>query len=147
MTVFYAVIAVIAGVLNTIEAGSKTALSKALEQSILAALIVTVANVVIYLTAAPFVGLSVPSPAKVALVPWWGWLGGALGGFYVLSMIFLANKLGAATFTGITVTAAIVTSVALDHFALVGFAQHPAGPLRIIECLLMICGVAFVSLS
>lgn len=79
-------------------------------------------------------------------MPWWAWLGGAMGAAYVLAMIILAERLGAALFTGITVTAAIVTSVALDHYGWLGFAQHSAGPWRILGGVMMIGGVALISL-
>lgn len=79
-------------------------------------------------------------------MPWWAWIGGVLGACYVLAVIFLAQKLGAAVFTGLSVTAAIVTSVALDHFVWVGFEQQTAGLGRIVGCALMIGGLVLVSL-
>ena len=69
-----------------------------------------------------------------------------MGGLYILAMIFLANRLGAAIFTGITVTTAIITSTALDHFGLLGFARHEASLWRVAGCCLMIAGLGLVSL-
>ena len=60
-------------------------------------------------------------------------------------MIFLAQKLGSAVFTGLTVTAAVITSVLLDHFGLLGFQQHPAGLWRLAGCGLMVGGLALIS--
>ena len=51
-----------------------------------------------------------------------------MGGTYVLAMILLADRLGAALFTGLTVTAAIITSLLLDHDGWLGFARHMADP-------------------
>ncbi|RVU20069.1 DMT family transporter [Methylobacterium oryzihabitans] len=138
-------IAILAGILNTVQAGANATLSKATEQPVLAALVVTGANALVYLAAAPFLGLGWPGAGRLAQVPWWGWLGGAMGGAYVLAMILFAGRLGAATFTGLTVTAGIVTSVVLDHYGWLGFAQHGAGPWRILGCGLMIAGVALVT--
>lgn len=146
MPVLIALIAAVAGVLNTVQAGANTTLARALGQPILAAFIVTGANTAIYLLAVPFVGLASPGAARFAGVPWWAWAGGAMGGAYVLAMIFLADKLGAAIFTGITVTTAILTSTLLDHYGWLGFAQHTAGLWRILGCLLMVGGVVLVSL-
>ena len=58
----------------------------------------------------------------------------------------MAQKLGAAVFTGVTVTAAIITSVVLDQFGWVGVDQHSAGPGRMIGCALMSGGLVLVSL-
>ena len=146
MPALAALIAVLAGMLNTVQAGANATLNKALGQPVLAALVVSAANAAVYLAAAPFVGLGWPGGGRLAQVPWWAWLGGAMGGAYVLAMVFLAGRLGAAVFTGLTVTAGLVTSVVLDHHGWVGFAQHPAGPGRILGCALMVGGVALVSL-
>ncbi len=147
MPALIALIAILAGALNTVQAGANATLGKALGQPVLAALVVAAANAVVYLAALPFVGLGWPGASRAAQVPWWGWLGGVMGGAYVLAMVFLAGRLGAAVFTGLTVTAGLVTSVLLDHYGWVGFAQHPAGFGRILGCGLMIAGVALISLN
>ncbi|KQQ23552.1 hypothetical protein ASF53_04225 [Methylobacterium sp. Leaf123] len=146
MPFLVAAAAAIAGILNTVQAGANASLNKALDQPILAALVVTAANVAVYLAAAPFIGIGWPGSQRLAGVPWWAWLGGAMGATYVLATLFIAERLGAAVFTGITVTAAIVTSVLLDHFGWVGFAQHTADPWRILGCALMIGGLVLVCL-
>lgn len=138
-------ITILAGIANAVQSGTNTTLNKSLQEPILAALVVTAASTMVYLLAACFVGISWPGSDRLAQVPWWGWLGGFLGGFYVLAVIIMAEKLGAAVFTGIAVTAAIVTSVALDHFGLVGFKEHAAGLWRIVGCILMIGGLVLVS--
>jgi transporter family-2 protein len=145
MTLLLGLLVTAAGVLNTVQSGANASLSKALGQPIAAALAVTAANLAVYLAAAPFVGLAWPGSQRLAAVPWWAWLGGAMGGAYVLATLFLAQRLGAALFTGLTVTAAIVTSVLLDHYGWVGFAPHAAGPWRILGCLLMVGGLALIS--
>jgi transporter family-2 protein len=147
MPILIALAAIAAGILNTVQTGANASLNKALDQPILAALIVAFTNAVIYLLAAPFLGLGWPGGARIAAVPWWAWLGGAMGGTYVLAMILLADKLGAAIFTGLTVTAAIVASLVLDHFGWLGFVQHTAGPWRMLGSVLMIGGVALISLT
>ena len=146
MPFLLALAAVVAGILNTVQNGANATLNKTLEAPILTAFIVTGGNVGVYLLASLVVGFAWPSGERAAAVPWWAWIGGALGACYVLSVIFLAQKLGAAVFTGLSVTAAIVTSVALDHFGWAGFEQHSAGLWRIVGCVLMIGGLALVSL-
>lgn len=138
-------LALLAGVLNTVQSGANATLAKGLGQPIAAALAVTLGNVAVYMVAALFVGLRWPDPGKAAQLPWWAWTGGVCGAAYVLAVLFFAEKLGAAVFTGCTVTAAILTSVALDHFGLVGFKEHAAGLWRLVGCALMIGGLALIS--
>jgi bacterial/archaeal transporter family-2 protein len=142
-----AILAIVVGCLNTIQAGANTTLGKGLGQPILAALIVSAVNAVGYIAASLFVGIGLPDSGKVAALPWWAWIGGLLGASYVLAMVLFAEKLGAAVFTGLTVTAGLTTSVVLDHFGLVGFQQHSAGVWRIVGAMLMVGGVALISLT
>jgi bacterial/archaeal transporter family-2 protein len=146
MTWLIGLVAIVAGALNTIQSGANATLGKGLGQPILAALIVTAVNAVAYLVSIPFFGIGLPGWDKAAALPWWAWIGGLLGGAYVLAMVFLAERLGSAIFTGLTVTAAIITSAILDHYGLVGFKEHPAGLWRIAGCALMVAGVALVSI-
>ena len=135
--------AFLGGVLNTVQSGSNATLAKSLGQPILAALIVTGVNGLTYLVIAPFVGLGLPKES-LSGVPWWAWFGGLFGAVYVLTSIFFAEKLGAAIFIGLTVTAGVTTSVIMDNYGLVGFKQHALGIGRIIGCLFMLSGLALV---
>ena len=146
MIFVFGVIAVLGGMLNTIASGSNATLSKGLGQPVIAALTITSVNALLYLSIAPFVGLGLPKMSAVAEIPWWAWIGGLLGGFYVLASIFFAEKLGAAIFIGLSVSAAIVTSCVLDHFGLVGFKQHSASLWRIAGCAFMVGGLTLVTI-
>lgn len=138
-------LALLAGVLNTVQSGANATLNKGLGQPVVAALCVALGNVSVYLVVGAFMGVRWPDMGKAAQLPWWAWTGGFCGAAYVLAVVFFAEKLGAAVFTGCTVTAAIITSVALDHFGLVGFKEHAAGLWRILGCALMIGGLALIS--
>ncbi|RYC28940.1 DMT family transporter [Lichenibacterium minor] len=147
MPILIGLFTVFAGVLTTVQSGANATLNKSLDQPIVAALVVVATNLVVYLAVAPFVGLSWPGSDRIAQTPWWAWMGGLFGGIYVLSAIFFAERLGAAIFTGLTVTAGIVTSIALDHFGLIGFQQHSAGLWRILGGAVMIGGLLLVSFT
>ena len=62
-----------------------------------------------------------------------------------MSMLLFAHRIGAGAFMGLSVTAALITSVALDHFGLVGFKEHPVGWWRILGSGLMIAGIGLVA--
>lgn len=147
MPILIGLLAVVAGVLNTVQSGANATLNKALGQPVVVALAVTAANVAVYLLASPALGLAWPGSDRIAQAPWWAWTGGALGAVYVLTAILFADRLGAAVFTGLTVTAGIVASIVLDHFGWVGFARHPAGLLRIAGGAIMIGGLLLVSFT
>lgn len=78
-------------------------------------------------------------------IPWWAWLGGLISLAPTIAGLTLAQKMGSAVFTGVTVTAAVVTSIVFDHFALMGFKHHPASVLRIAGAALMVAGLWLVA--
>jgi transporter family-2 protein len=88
----------------------------------------------------------VPMPAtqQWTAAPWWGWIGGTLGAVYILAMVLTAEKVGSGVFVGLSITASILASLVIDHFGLLGFHRHTAGPGRIIGGALMIAGMLLI---
>ena len=82
------------GALNTVQTGTNSALRKSLDQPLVAAFAITAGAL------ATNLGLQWPSAERVAQTPWWAWTGGLFGAAYVLSTIFVAEKVGAAAFMG-----------------------------------------------
>lgn len=140
-------LAFLGGILNTVQSGSNATLAKTLGQPMLAALFVTLANGALYLLITAFAGIGWPERQAFAAVPWWGWLGGIFGGIYVLASIFFAEKLGAGIFIGLTVTAGVATSIAMDHWGLAGFKPHALNWPRLLGAALMIGGVVLVAVN
>jgi transporter family-2 protein len=85
-----------------------------------------------------------PSVASVADMPWWAPLGGVVGAFAVIVGLIFVSRVGAGTLAGLTITANIVASLAVDHFGLFGMAMRSMSPGRIAGALLMIGGIALV---
>jgi transporter family-2 protein len=138
--------ALIAGVLNTIQTGANTQLNKALGAPALALAVIGAFTMASGLAAALVTGARWQD-AGWSQVPWWGWIGGVLGASYILANLLVADKVGAAVFMGITVTAAVVTSLVMDHFGLLGFEVKPAGAGRLFGGALMIGGLLFIARS
>ena len=139
-------LAVFAGVLNAVQPGCNTVLKKGLELPFVAGITVAAVTFTSLLLAGLLFGqISWPSSERVAQVPWWGWVGGAFGAVYVMSMLLVAERVGAALFLGLTVTTAIVTSLVLDHFGWVGFKEHPVSVWRALGGLLMIAGLGLIA--
>lgn len=135
-----------AGIANAVQAGLNGALSKGLAQSLTAGLVVAAGTATCILTVGLISGhLTWPTADQVSHMPWWAWFGGILGGGIILAQFVVAQKIGAAPFLGLLVTAGVVTSVVLDHFGLIGFEQHTANGWRLGGGLLMIAGVTLVA--
>ena len=78
-------------------------------------------------------------------MPWWAPLGGLAGSLAVIAGLIFVNKVGAGAFAGLTITANILISLAIDHFGLFGMEQHGLNLWRVLGGLLMVAGVALIA--
>lgn len=144
---FYYGIALLAGIASAVEPGQNASLAKGLGDPLLAGLLCCLIGTALFGVLMVATGrTTLPDPGQAAQVPWWAWLGGVLGTVLVLSQLTASQKIGAAPFLGLLVTAGTVTSIVLDNFGLVGFTVHPASAWRIVGAGLMVAGVALVAL-
>src|ERR1700761_8681042 len=86
-----------------------------------------------------------PSQKDLAELPWWAVLGGLVGAVQVYAGLTLVNKVGAGPFVGITVTAALIASLAVDHFGLFHMPVHAINLWRVVGAALMVSGVALIA--
>jgi len=145
MTIFLLFAALAAGVANPFQSGTNAELNKQLGSPMWATIMVYCSGLVGLLLIQMFVRGALPGAAKIASVPWWAWLGGLISIISTMVAVTIAQRLGSGVFTGASITASLVTSVLLDHFGLIGFARHPASPLRMAGCAVMIAGFWMVT--
>ena len=145
MNPLFLLFAVAGGILNTVQAGANAQLRKSIDQPVLAGIIVYATGLAGLILVGLVTQLSRPTADKLAATPWWAWAGGILSLFSTMAGLLLARKLGSAVFTSLSLTAALVTSVLLDHFGWVGFEAHPANAWRITGCGLLIAGLLLIS--
>lgn len=138
--------AMVAGALVTVQAGANAELKRSLGEPVPALIVnylLGIGAVGAYLLATR---VTWPSGEKIAAAPWWAWTGGLAGSVYGIAAILLAGRLGAATLMALVLTGQLVTSVILDHFGWVGFDVHAASVGRIVGCLLLLAGLACISI-
>lgn len=138
--------AVIAGISNPLQSATNSALSKGIQAPLVSGFIVYAVGALCLLVCIPFVGLPLRSAFdKLGGVPWWVYLGGVFNAVFLLASLLVTKKLGSATFTTLVVISAVVVSVALDHFGLLGLAQRTATPLRLLGAAFAVAGVVLIS--
>lgn len=86
-----------------------------------------------------------PTAEGLAAMPWWAPLGGVVGAFAVIAGLLFVDKVGAGAFAGLTITANILMSLAIDQFGLFGVPQHSLGAGRTIGAALMVAGIFAIS--
>ena len=137
-------IALAAGAANPFQGATNAELNKQLHQPLWAAIVVYASGLTGLLIAQLFVRAPLPT-SQAGGVHWWAWIGGLISLVSTIVGLTLTQKLGSGLFTGLSLTAGLVTSVLLDQFGLVGLRQHTASPLRLVGCGLLIAGVWLVA--
>jgi bacterial/archaeal transporter family-2 protein len=132
------------GVLLTVQVGVNSTLRVSVGSPAMAALasfVVGLAGLALFLLAS---GASLPGRAALAAAPLWAWSGGLLGAYYVAVSIFVGPRLGAAALLAISVFGQLLTSLIVDHYGLIGFAQHPLTWARVAGAVLLLAGVLLI---
>jgi transporter family-2 protein len=138
-------IAIAAGAANPFQSGTNAQLNKQLQHPLWAGIIVYATGLAGLLVVQIFVRDAFPTGVEMGGVSRWAWYGGLISIASTMAGLLLAQKMGSGVFTGASLTAALVSSVALDHFGLVGFKQHAASPARMAGCALMVAGIWLIS--
>jgi transporter family-2 protein len=85
-----------------------------------------------------------PSAESLRETQWWNWIGGPLGVLIVLAGAALTRELGAALFISLVVGGQLLCSLILDHYALLGLAEQPMTPGRVLGACLVVAGVVCI---
>lgn len=75
---------------------------------------------------------------------WISWTGGIFGAIFIATGIMMVPRLGAATVLALVVVGQMVASLILDHLGLLGLAQHPVTPKRMLGAIFLIFGVMVI---
>jgi transporter family-2 protein len=86
-----------------------------------------------------------PTAQDTSSMPWWAVIGGLVGAVQVYAGLTLVHRIGAGTFIGLTVTAALIMSLIVDHFGWLRVEPHPITAWRAVGGALLVCGVALIA--
>jgi len=133
----------IGGALLSIQAPLNTTLGRAVGSPVNAALVSFLVG------AAALGGLATllrvtPNVVAVRALPWWAWMGGACGAFFVASAAYAAPRIGVATMLTLGVASQLVAAIAIDHLGALGVAQRAVSTGRVVGVLLVIAGAVLV---
>lgn len=89
-----------------------------------------------------------PKPHLIQLgaMPWWGWLGGFAGAFYVTAVFTAIPVIGTAATVGLTVAGQQIASVFVDSYGWFRLPIRPVSALRLGGVGMLIAGVATIKL-
>lgn len=142
----HATLAFLAGLGIALQTSVNLELRQRLGQPVLAALVSflvgTLALAVLWVATAR--GAGRPLAANVAGAPWWAWIGGLFGAYFIFSAIIATQRLGPALFFGLVVAGQLVASAVIEHFGWFGVPRHPFSLLRAGGAVLLMAGLALM---
>jgi bacterial/archaeal transporter family-2 protein len=98
-----------------------------------------------FLSASLIMPHPLPTQRQLEEMPWWAVVGGLVGAVQVYAGLTLVNKIGAGPFVGFTVSAAPITSLAIDHFGWFRMQPHPLNAGRMIGGVLLVGGITLIA--
>jgi bacterial/archaeal transporter family-2 protein len=140
----YLLFAFAGGVVLPFQAGVNSELGGWLNSPVRAAFVSFLVGTLVLLVACSLVFKPLPSWGRIAEAPWWAWIGGALGAFFVAASVVCAPRLGAAQLVALVVAGQAVASLVIDQFGWVGFETKHISAGRLIGMTLVGAGVALV---
>ena len=136
-------LALFAGILMAVQAPTNALLGKASGSPIVAAFISFVVGTVALgaMVAASSGRLFAP---ELKSVPWYAWLGGLYGAFFVAIATFGAPKVGVGPLLTAAIGGQLIGAVILDHYGLLGLARQPVSIEKVGGVILVLVGAWLV---
>lgn len=78
--------------------------------------------------------------------PWWGFLGGVIGGFSIYLGALLVPQIGNGSAITLGILGQITVSLLIDTLGLLGTKRRPVARVQIIDLFVLIVGVVFTEL-
>jgi bacterial/archaeal transporter family-2 protein len=143
----YALWAFAAGAMIPLMAILNAGLARAAGGPIPATAILLATGMLAVLLFAAITTTRIPNMQSLARIAPVQFAGGLIVAFYVLSITFIAPRFGVGNAILFAVTAQLVTSALIDHFALAGAALRPVTAMRMVGLLVVIAGLVLTQLS
>lgn len=144
MQSLYLLLALAAGILMPIQAGINAKLANVVGGSTQAAFVSFLVGTVVLAVVLAALRQAIPVMPALESAPWWYWIGGAMGAFFVTATVILAPRIGAGAMIALSLAGQIGASMYLDHHALLGFPHIPFSFKRLIGSLLLLAGVYLI---
>lgn len=83
----------------------------------------------------------------ISSLPWWVWIGGAIGTVLVTTSLYFVPRVGSLYWFAAVMTGQVLAALVLDQFGLMGNPRQPANWLRITGAILLVMGILCITYS
>ncbi len=145
MNWIFLVLAFLIGISNAVQSGVNAQLRESLNNPILAGITsFSLGLVILLIVFACFNQDPIPKIEDIRHIPLNRFLGGALGAFYVITVILIVRKIGSSNMMCLIIAGQMATVMTIDHFGLQGFAIHQITWPRLAGAVLVVAGVVLI---
>lgn len=137
-------LSLLAGAMIPFQSAMNSQLGKSLQSPYYSALTVFVMAAIGLLLYNLLTQQALPHGSQFAEAPKWSYLGGILGGTYILLIVICAPKLGIGNVTIMVLLGQIVAAMVIDQFGLLNATVHTINWQRLVGLCLLIAGVYLV---
>ena len=137
------VLALIAGFLMAVQAPTNAILGKASGSPVVAAFISFVVGTLALGAVAGATSGRFLAP-ELKAVPWYAWLGGFYGAFFVAIAAFGAPKIGVGPLLTAAIGGQLIGAIILDHFGMLGLSRQPVSLEKLAGVALVLFGAWLV---
>ena len=140
----FALLAFMCGVVLVTQPGFNSTLSANIGGPLNAATVSLCVSAVVVSLLRLFVAPEFSFTAALEKTPYWGWLGGFLGVFFVAASMYVAPRLGATSLISLVLCGQIIAALIYDKFGLFGYGEQPITELRLLGVALIVVGTGLV---
>ncbi|PWD99372.1 DMT family transporter [Marinilabilia rubra] len=136
--------ALIIGGFLSIQGSINAQLSSFLKHPLQASLTNFLVGTVILILLNVILKTSMPSFAEMKAVPWYLFLGGAIGAMFVTSVVLLIPRIGVTTMLAASIAGQLIVAAVIDHFGFFSVAVHPVSLSRVAGIVMLILGIVLI---
>ena len=144
MNSFYLFIALATGAAMAVQALANSRLRFTLGTPLSAA----IAQFIVGLAALVVLAVAMRQPAAdtsgLSRMPWWGWIGGAIGALFIVVSIVLTPRLGTALTLATMTVGQLVAALVLDHYGWLGAPVIRLSLTRVLGAAFLLAGIALM---
>jgi transporter family-2 protein len=141
---FYLSVALATGAAMAVQALANSRLRFALGTPLWAA----IAQFIVGLVALVVIAVALRQPGAetsgLSRMPWWGWIGGAIGALFIVVSIVLTPRLGTALTLATMTVGQLLAALLLDHYGWLGAPVIRLSVTRLLGAVFLLAGIALM---
>ena len=144
MNPFYLSVAFVTGAAIAVQALANSRLRFALGTPVWAAIAQFIVGLAALVAIAIVTRQPAPDTGGLSRMPWWGWVGGAIGALFITVSIVLTPRLGTAVTLATMTVGQLLAALVLDHYGWLGAPVIRLSLPRVLGAACLLAGIALM---